>query len=390
VPYTVNTPLWSDGALKTRWIAIPNDGAPYGANERAAYAPAGFWTFPAGTVFVKHFELVVNQITQQRRRLETRLLVRDPSGGTYGITYKWRADQTEADLLDAGMDETYDIVTPTGTIQQTHSYPSRSQCTTCHNSAAGRVLGVKTAQLNGDYAYPGGVTDNQLNTWNHLQMLEPALDPPAIPGLPRMAAVDDPGARLVTRARSYLDANCSHCHRPDGIGPIFDARFETPLAQQFLIGAGAVVPGDVPGSRVHERMSLIQGGMPPLLKNVVDQKALAAVEDWILQMCEQPPAFEGAGYTLPGTCTTTVGWIEGWAPWCGAPVSYSIYRSTNPSYLPGPATLIASGVSGGSFDDTVGLQNGVTYHYVVRAVNGVTGHDDGNVVRLSRAVSGCP
>src|SRR5215203_1735218 len=31
IPFTVNSPLWSDGAIKTRWMAVPNDGPPHTA-----------------------------------------------------------------------------------------------------------------------------------------------------------------------------------------------------------------------------------------------------------------------------------------------------------------------------------------------------------------------
>src|SRR3954451_7493897 len=46
IPFTVNSPLWSDGAVKTRWMAVPNDGPPYGPNEQIGFVPAGEWTFP--------------------------------------------------------------------------------------------------------------------------------------------------------------------------------------------------------------------------------------------------------------------------------------------------------------------------------------------------------
>lgn len=92
VPFTVNSPLWSDGAIKTRWMAVPNDGPPYAPNERINFVPVGEWSFPDGTVFVKNFELTVNEATGERKRQETRFLVRKSGGGVYGVTYKWQRD----------------------------------------------------------------------------------------------------------------------------------------------------------------------------------------------------------------------------------------------------------------------------------------------------------
>lgn len=106
IPYTVNSPLWSDAALKTRWMALPNDGAPYGADERVSFAASGEWAFPLGTVFVKHFDLAIDEADpSKKKRLETRFLVRDTKGGVYGITYKWRSDNSDADLLSASLSE---------------------------------------------------------------------------------------------------------------------------------------------------------------------------------------------------------------------------------------------------------------------------------------------
>ena len=164
IPYTVNSPLWSDGAHKSRWIAVPNNGPPYTSDEQISFVPVGEWSFPNGTVFVKHFELTVNEITGERKRLETRLLVRNSNGGVYGVTYKWRADNTDADLLPSSLDEDIPITTSTGgTRIQKWSYPSRGQCLVCHNTVANFVLGFRTHQLNGNFTYPStGRTDNQI------------------------------------------------------------------------------------------------------------------------------------------------------------------------------------------------------------------------------------
>jgi hypothetical protein len=98
-PYAVNAPFWSDHADKSRWLFVPPD-------RTIGFQPAGNWTFPAGTVAVKHFDLNTDERDPaRRRRLETRVLVVDRAGGAYGRTYKWRADGTDADLLTGPVTE---------------------------------------------------------------------------------------------------------------------------------------------------------------------------------------------------------------------------------------------------------------------------------------------
>ncbi len=117
VPYNVNSPLWSDGAVKHRWIALPTDGS-------IRFAPTGEWAFPNGTVFVKQFDLPTDDTNPKvLRRLETRLIVRDSLGSVYGVTYTWRLDNSDADLLTEGRDEDIPIKTATGTRIQRWHYP---------------------------------------------------------------------------------------------------------------------------------------------------------------------------------------------------------------------------------------------------------------------------
>jgi mono/diheme cytochrome c family protein len=288
IPFTVNSPLWSDAALKSRWIAVPNDGPPYTSDEQISFVPVGEWAFPNGTVFVKHFELTVNEITGARKRLETRLLVRNADGAVYGVTYKWRDDNSDADLLPGSLNEDIPITTSSGAIRiQTWSYPSRSQCLFCHNSAPSYVLGVKTHQINGDFTYPAtGRTDNQVRTFAHLGLLNPTPNEADIPNFLKSVAVTDTTATVQYRMRSWIDANCSHCHRPGGPGPGYDGRLYTPLESQNLIN-NFVLFRDIEGSALYQRDNALDGTkMPPLAKNLVHEAAMANLRQWIASPLE--------------------------------------------------------------------------------------------------------
>jgi hypothetical protein len=169
--------------VKSRYLAVPNTGGRHSPRPANQLCPTGSWTFPAGTVFVKNFDLVVNATNPSvpLRRLETRLLVRDINGAVYGVTYKWRPDNSDADLLTSSLERNILITNATGVSTQTWYYPSPADCLTCHTPVANYVLGVNTRQLNGSQTYPAtGVTDNQLRTLNQLGLFNPAFDEAAI------------------------------------------------------------------------------------------------------------------------------------------------------------------------------------------------------------------
>jgi glucose/arabinose dehydrogenase/mono/diheme cytochrome c family protein len=304
IPYTVNSPLWSDGALKTRWMSIPNDGAPYTENETISFSSEGAWTFPVGSVFIKHFELPINETNLAiRKRLETRFLVRGTNGQVYGLTYKWRADNTDADLLPGNLMETNFIRMASG-AERPHvwSYPGRQDCITCHNANAGSVLGVRTCQLNGDFSYSSsGRTDNQLLTLNHIGVFRSSIPNTNVSALPRSVPLTDTTATLEHRVKSYLDANCAQCHRPGGVhGAAFDARLETPINNQGILNGVAadslgideariVKPQSLEESLLYVRDNLVgPNQMPPLAKNSVDTNYIQVLADWINSL--EPPS----------------------------------------------------------------------------------------------------
>jgi hypothetical protein len=207
------------------------------------------------------------------------------SGGR-GVTYRWRADGSDADLLEEPALEAVVSGVP-------WYYPGRKDCLTCHTETAGFVLGVKTKQLNREHG-EGSARENQLRTWGRLGMLDAAPSDEDIRKLGRFAAISDASAPLEERVRSYLDSNCSNCHRPGGSRGLLDLRHETPLEKQGMVGApllvgdlgipGAlcVVPGDPSRSGLYLRMARLDPfQMPPLAMERVDEEALALVGKWI-------------------------------------------------------------------------------------------------------------
>ncbi|MEO0899984.1 MAG: PQQ-dependent sugar dehydrogenase, partial [Bacteroidota bacterium] len=293
IPYTVNTALWSDRADKFRWIAIPNDGTHDTPSEKVTFSNEDYWEFPEGTVIVKHFELALDENNPSvTTKVETRFIVIGSGGSVYGITYKWRADQSDADLLPAGDTENYTITaTGGGTYTQTWEFPDRTQCLNCHNENAGDVLGINTRQLNGEFTYPStGATDNQLNTWNHLNIFDVSLGDSK--DYLRNVPLDDLRATNQFKVRSYLDANCSYCHQPGGVAAAFDARIATSIHSQGLIlepvisavskKTHIVEPGDAANSELWVRdNSISTDAMPPLAKSIVHDEYMQVLTDWI-------------------------------------------------------------------------------------------------------------
>lgn len=329
IPYDLVVPFWSDGAEKPRWIAVP-DG-------KIAFSATGEWAFPAGTVFVKTFELPIDaKDPQAKRRLETRLLMVGPANSVYGVVYKWRADNSDADLLPDRLTEQIPIRGAGGeTREQTWYYPSRKDCLTCHNARAGGVLGVKTRQLNHDFAYPTGVVDNELRTWSHLGLFDAPLREEDIARLPRLAPLADSSRSLQDRARSYLDANCSQCHRPGGTVANFDARYDTPLENQGLINGPVLLdqgidrpriisPHDVWRSIAFMRVNTVGDiHMPPLDRQTIDQSGVELLRKWIDSLpgppVLAPPQILPAGGTFGGPVEITLSELEP-----GADIRYTL------------------------------------------------------------------
>jgi uncharacterized repeat protein (TIGR03806 family) len=281
LPYEPHSPLWSDGAEKERWLALPDGG-------QITVGADGDFDFPNGTVLLKSFKV-------SGALVETRLLVRHDDGGWAGYTYAWDDDGKDATLLPANASKAL----PGG---QTWYYPSRAECLACHSGAAGRTLGLEIGQLNADLLYAEtNRISNQLTTFEHLGLFDAPLPSP-VDQLPAFPAPVSAEGTVETRARSYLHANCSFCHRPNSVGggPM-DLRYPVALhdaqacgldpsnGDTGVAGAKILAPGDPSHSLLSVRPKLTAAGrMPPLGTQVVDAQGTAALDAWILSLTACP------------------------------------------------------------------------------------------------------
>lgn len=340
IPYSVTAPLWSDGALKERWMALPINGTIELTNRWA-------WGFPDQTVLVKSFsfETAVGN-PNSRKWIETRLLVRN-EGEWVGYSYAWNEAQTDAELVESGgRDVQWMISDGAGTKTLNWHFPSRAECMVCHTRAAGFVLGLTTLQMNRLHDYGDGVPRNQLEVLEGLGVLrspwvedarqqlreslvqtgiapdDAAKQAEALQTEPsqrkvrsttllgkhpsRFESLTDPydsTGDLTLRARSYLHANCAYCHTEAGGGnaqinlefglppermKILDV---VPMHHTFGKSEARIVAAGAPDRSVllHRIATRGAGQMPQLGTAMVDQQAVDMLQEWISQVSTGQP-----------------------------------------------------------------------------------------------------
>lgn len=299
IPYSVNAPLWSDGAAKERFIALPQKAT-------MTFSEKGAWRLPEGSVLVKTFTLETqagNPASQ--RRIETRLLTFQ-EGDWQGYSYQWDSAQADAELVSAdGLDRELTIQDPKapgGIRKQIWHYPSRTECMVCH-VRFGFVLGVNTHQMNKVHDY-GTVRENQLTALAQLGALNVAKLPKPPEKYDRLVDPYDAKADRSARARSYLHANCANCHVDEAGGNsrinlhfdtaadkarLFD---EKPLHDTFNLADPRLIATGAPERSVllHRVSTRQQGKMPPLASSLVDDPAVQLLRDWIRELKPLPPA----------------------------------------------------------------------------------------------------
>ena len=291
VPYALNTPLFTDYALKERYVYVPT-------GTIAAYQDEDAFVFPQGAALIKSFGYPADMREPDTdfRLIETRVLLNTDQGWK-GYAYVWNADQTDAVLKIAGY-KTNVSWTHTDGSTKTSRYvvPNVNQCKGCH--IVGKEMspiGPKARHLNRNYDYQEG-TDNQLTYWSAIGYLSGAPAPDKAPRLPRFDDASD--GSLSERARAYLDINCSHCHSPAGpanTSGLYLESFTADPSQWGLwkrpVAAGrgsggldfAIHPGKPDQSIVALRMGSSDPGvmMPELGRSMVHTEGLDLIREWI-------------------------------------------------------------------------------------------------------------
>ena len=314
--YDINTPLFADYALKLRTVWMPPGGS-------AEYADHDAYAMPVGAIISKTFFYplangaaqvqeawsgdLANLDLAQAKLLETRLLVRQADGWD-AVAYVWRGG-------DAWLNHTGEVIpvelAQEGVLQPVnYIVPSRNECAACHAAGAEPdallPLGVTTRQLNRGY---GGGPGNQLHDWLGRGWLRNA---PKAAKWAQNPDWSDPGEPLARLARSYLDANCGHCHNAAGAadhtGLWLDIRNRShrrlglckpPIAAGQGTGGQryAIAPGAPDASMLVFRMATNNPAarMPEIGRSLAHQRALAVVSAWVASMpgeCSEP-AYRG-------------------------------------------------------------------------------------------------
>ncbi len=287
IPYEPITPLFSDYAHKKRFVWMMPDSSANYINDTSLL------DFPDGTVFIKNFYYDNVQSQNNRKIIETRLLIKR-NGEWIFADYIWNEDQTEAYSDLNGSYQLIDWINDDGNPMSVNfRIPSEAECHTCHKSNnLNTPIIPKPQNLNKFYSYTDG-TINQLQKWQQVGYLSGNI-PANIYSVVDWTDITQP---LDLRMRSYLDANCSHCHSDGGhcfyrpIRLAFNRTVDPDnlgicIAPQQIITpqlTDIIARGNINKSVMYYRMNTNdpQFMMPLMGRTVIHQEAVDLLEDYI-------------------------------------------------------------------------------------------------------------
>ncbi len=320
-PYEIVAEPWLDHATAERHVGLPASTAAtfYQSLQKV---PDTEWFnsrvfFPKDGVLARTISIELERgNAASRKRLETQIMHFN-GREFFGYTYKWNEAGTDATLVPgAGEDmelTVKDDQAPGGVRKQTWHFPSRTECRQCHNPWAGEVLGFTESQLRMGGNKSGGV--DGFARLVDLGLIVRGKEPK--PGDDRPGTLVNPhdaSASIDARGRSYLHANCAHCHQFGAGGSVrLVLPIETTLDGTQAINAlpmqgtfgipdcKIIAPGDPARSVLYYRMAKQgRGRMPHIGSELVDEAGVKLIRDWIRQI---PP--RTAETALLETCCRT-------------------------------------------------------------------------------------
>jgi uncharacterized repeat protein (TIGR03806 family) len=286
LPYDLISPLFSDYAKKKRFIWMP-DGV--SAGYVSDYSGLDF---PTGTVLIKNFYYNNVQPNNQKKIIETRLMIKKDEGWTFA-NYKWNDEQTEATFTTDEHELDLDWVENGETKNVRYRIPSFAECFTCHNKYDVPLpIGPKPQNLNRSFEYTTG-SKNQLTKWVEMGYLNNNYPS----NIDTTVGWDDESKSLELRARSYLDINCAHCHSEQSYCEYAQVRFEyekttNPINLGICVDGTfifdnsitqIVAPGNHERSIIYNRINTTDGAirMPLLSRTLIHEEGVQLIENWI-------------------------------------------------------------------------------------------------------------
>lgn len=308
LPYSLNTPLFSDYALKERHLYVPE-------GQAAPSDPRWTYDFPVGSAILKTFVVVpdLRDPDVDRRRVETRVLIRQDDGWV-AWPYIWDEDGRDATYAPSGDTIVSSVIDRDGVERPfTYLVPQKNQCQECHeieDTTTGEkgIVPIGPTVRNLDGVHDGV---DQLQALTEAGLLQPAPAERARPAIDWKAlrdtdwtTVDDD--TLNAAARDYLDVNCAHCHNERAVNGVTSQLFLSwDNADRFRLGvckkpgsaakgtggrAFDIVPGDPDASILHYRMQTDDVGsmMPDIGRSLVHGEGVALIAEWIRRMPDDP------------------------------------------------------------------------------------------------------
>lgn len=290
--FSINQPMWQDGATADHYLGLPSDGSVKVYESPQPLEHMAMFTsrlhYPAGTVLAK-------TIRWNGTCIETQLLHFD-GVRWQGYSYLWNEEQTDAELAPR---EGKEVIVGTADKKRWRIH-GRSECFQCHNPWPETTLAFTPEQLHQPELGKQS-TWMQLQQHGYIQTVDGNNKPVSAERCVQVTFSRDSNKSIGDRARTYLHVNCAHCHQfGAGTGVAIDLRRRNSDAELKMISvkpekgsfgfkdSWLVDPGHAENSILTYRLaSSSVGHMPHIGAREVDFSGVALIANWINELATE-------------------------------------------------------------------------------------------------------